>query len=163
MIVVSNTSPLANLAAVGRLHLLADLYGTILIPVGVQLELQRGEQRGDHLPFLSSTQWLITRPVSESFLQTLAPYSLDLGETQAIGLALELKADILLIDERKGRQAAKSLGLRVAGTLGTLIAAKRRGLIFAVQPVVDELIQKCGFRVKDTLYEYVLRQAGERD
>lgn len=78
-----------------------------------------------------------------------------------MGLALYLRAELLLIDERLGREAAKSLSVRTAGVLGTLLVAKQKGLIAAVHPILRSLVQQAGFRVSNTLYEYVLHQAGE--
>jgi predicted nucleic acid-binding protein len=54
--------------------------------------------------------------------------NLDLGEREAISLGLRVSADVLLLDERRGRQAARDRGLAVAGTLGVLDLADRRGL-----------------------------------
>lgn len=88
---------------------------------------------------------------------------LDRGEAEAIALALELKAEELLIDERLGRREANRLGVPIIGVLGILLVAKRRTLINAVQPVVDALISKAGFRVSLQLYEQVLQAAGEKD
>lgn len=86
---------------------------------------------------------------------------LDAGEANAIALALELQADDLLIDERLGRQEAVRLGLSIIGILGILLVAKQRSLIPQVQPVMDALINKAGFRVSTQLYQRVLALAKE--
>ena len=90
-------------------------------------------------------------------------YNLDIGEAEAIALALELKADELLIDERLGRREAVRLGLSITGVLGVLLIAKNRGLIAKVQPIIDALILQANFRISRQLYEEVLQTANELD
>ena len=117
MHVVSNTSPLSNLAISGRLDLLKHRYGMVRIPPAVAQELA-GLSHPDGKARLAAAQtagWLeldstATGPV-------LLPFPLDTAETAAIALALALKADLLLIDEKRGRAAAKHVGLPVAGLL----------------------------------------------
>lgn len=86
---------------------------------------------------------------------------MNVGEAEAIALAIEVEATRLLIDERLGRQAATDLGLRITGVLGILLAAKRQELITAVQPVMDDLATQAGFRISSQLYVDVLNVAGE--
>ncbi len=78
-----------------------------------------------------------------------------------IACAIDLNASLLLIDEQHGRTVAQRLGLRVIGLLGVLIEAKHRGLIPAVRPLLDALINRAGFWVTRDLYVQVLRAAAE--
>jgi predicted nucleic acid-binding protein len=76
-------------------------------------------------------------------------------------IAHELHADLLLIDESRGRSIAAQEGIRTIGLLGVLIEAKSMKLIGAVRPLMDELKVKARFRIKDELYNEVLKLAGE--
>jgi predicted nucleic acid-binding protein len=82
------------------------------------------------------------------------------GESEAISLALEIGAQWVILDERPARRLAQALGLPVIGTLGVLLASKRRGLLPAVRPCVDALVN-FGFHISPGLYDLVLADAGE--
>ncbi|PZO45944.1 MAG: DUF3368 domain-containing protein [Phormidesmis priestleyi] len=165
MIVVSDPSPLSGLAIVGQLPLLHALYGQLVIPAAVASELRRGGQEDPRIAPVLALSWLEIksspnhRLISE--LQTI--YKLDKGESEAISLALELKADALLIDERLGRREASRLGLSITGMLGVLLVATKQRLVSAVRPIVDALISEAGFRISSQLYREVMAAAGEED
>ena len=84
-----------------------------------------------------------------------------MARQKPIALAIELKADLVLIDERLGRNIASRFGQKCIGILGMLMEAKHRGIIASVKPVVDDLITAAGFWVRNDLYLKVLREAGE--
>jgi predicted nucleic acid-binding protein len=160
MIVVSNTSPISNLAAIGQLELLQQLYGNIIIPPAVYQELINS---GDAEPATLAVQtldWIQTQPVSDRVLLETLQTNLDPGEAEAITLAVEINAERLIIDERRGRNEAIQLGLQVTGILGIALAAKQEGLIPLVQPILDDLRANT-FWIRDALYAEVLRLAGE--
>jgi predicted nucleic acid-binding protein len=94
-------------------------------------------------------------------LVTALQAELDEGEAEAIALAIQLKAHLLLLDERRGRAVASRLGLRFIGLLGVLVEAKQKGYISRVKPLLDHLIAKAGFWVSHQLYARVLREVGE--
>ncbi|WP_242059364.1 MULTISPECIES: hypothetical protein [Nostoc] len=111
MIIVSDTSPINNLAAINHLHLLQQLYGTVLIPEAVYRELT-----DPNFPVAGATEvqtfiWIQTRPVQDRILVEALSNELDIGEAEAIALAVEMKTDQVLIDERRGRMVATSLNL----------------------------------------------------
>jgi len=86
---------------------------------------------------------------------------LDSGEAESIVLALELEAEVLLIDERLARQTAHHLGLHYVGLIGVLLEAKRKGLTPRIEPLLNALRSQAGFRISNELYTRVLRDEGE--
>jgi hypothetical protein len=159
MIVVSDTSPILSLALIGRLELLHELYGTLVIPEAVRSELVATAQDGAQE--IAQAAWIIPRPIETDVLLKLLLREVDRGEAEAIGLAVHLKADVLLIDERKARHLAADLELGVVGLLDVLPDAKQRGLITSVKPVLDDLVTRARFRVSRKLYQRTLFTAGE--
>ena len=161
MIIVSDTSPINNLAAINHLHLLQQLYGTVLIPEAVYRELT-----DPNFPVAGAIEvqtfiWIQTRPVQDRTLVEALSNELDIGEAEAIALALETKAEQVLIDERRGRMVAARLNLGYTGILGILVEAKSQRLIAAVKPLLDALINQAGFWVAEPLYKRVLQLVDE--
>lgn len=111
---------------------------------------------------MQSASWVEVRQVAnrEVINRLCNEVRLDPGESEAIALALELKADLLLIDERRGRAEANRLGLRITGLLGILVEAKQN-LITAVKPLINALIATSQFRVSSALYNQILKMVGE--
>jgi predicted nucleic acid-binding protein len=161
MIVVSDTSALSNLALVDHLWLLEAIYQIVIIPDAVAAELLVASH--PKIPAILQLNWIQTQSLNSSQLadQLQQERGLDVGEANAIALALELQADDLLMDERLGRQEAIRLGLSIVGILGILLVAKQRNLIPQVRLVMDELINQAGFRVSVQLYQRVLALAEE--
>lgn len=158
MIVVSNTSPITNLAAVGRLDLLQQLYGKVLIPQAVCDEMWIGQPGAKEIQSLS---WIEIKQVINRPLVNALSLELNKGEAEVIALGIELGVDLLLLDERKGRVLASRLGLKFIGLLGLLLEAKHKRFIPIVKPVLDDLIIKAGFWVSNQLYTCILQTAGE--
>lgn len=151
MKVVSNSTPLIAFYQLGMLHLLKDLFGQIIIPPAVQAEVFLLRPMPD---------WITVRPLSQPIPEPLQKAGLGEGEREAITLALELNADLLLMDERAGRKMAEQFGLKITGTLGLLLAAKQRGLIAEVKPMVEKLLY-FGFYASEDLVRLILNMAGE--
>ncbi len=161
MTVASNTSPIFYLSTIGQLDLLRQLYGKIVIPTAVFNEITNVGNTDASAALVPTLSWIQTRSVANQELVNTLKTELDLGEAEAIALAVELNVDRLLIDERLGRSAATRLGLQVTGVLGIFIAAKRKNLIQEVKPLLDALIEQVGFWVDEQLYAEVLQAVGE--
>jgi hypothetical protein len=158
--VVSNTSPIINLASVGLLDLLPQIYTTITIPQAVYTEVTVTGRGQPGAAEAEAAAWVVVQPVTNTALvQTLLQH-VNPGEAEAIALSVECSARVLLIDERKGRALAAHYGIAVTGLLGVLTIARQRGLMTAVKPTLDDL-RRVGFWIDQRLYEYVLHQVGE--
>ena len=154
------TRPLISLAAVGQLDLLRRLYSDVVIPLAVHREVTLFPDTSGALA-LHAASWIRVQAVADRTLVEALSLTLDSGEAEAIALAVETESELLLIDERRGREVATRMGRRVVGVLGVLIDAKKHGHLSAVRPVLDALIVEAGFRVGHELKERVLDAAGE--
>ncbi|TVQ58320.1 MAG: DUF3368 domain-containing protein [Spirulina sp. DLM2.Bin59] len=161
MIIVSNTSPISNLASVGQLSLLQEIYGTILIPSAVREELLDERAGETVITAVQAATWLEVHSVQNQKLVAELITRINIGEAEAIALAVEVGARRLLIDERLGRQSAKNVGLKITGVLGILLFAKRLNLISAVQPIMNDLTTQANFRISSQLYADILSEANE--
>jgi predicted nucleic acid-binding protein len=149
---VANSSPLIALQQIGQLDLLRALFGDIAMPPAVAAEITPS------IPTIPG--WLRIQPLAQPLAAHVLQAALGAGESEALSLAVELTAARAVIDERAARRVAEGMGIPVIGTLGMLLLAKRRGLIPAVRPLIDDLLRH-DFRVADDLLENVLRSAGE--
>ena len=163
MIVVRNTSPLTNLAATGQFSLVHQLYRRLHIAEGVWEELNATGRHWPGRDEIARADWIERHTVLNQALVTALRRDLDRGEAETIALALELNADLVLLDEREGRHAAQRLELRVTGVVGILLEAKSQGIIGAVLPHLDALRHKAGFYLSEPVYQAALAAAGESD
>jgi uncharacterized protein len=150
--VVADTSPLIAVHQLGQLSLLQRIFGEIYVPPAVAREVNPG------MPALPS--WIVVRTLAQPIALEILCASLGAGESEALSLALEVKAELVVVDDRPARRLALNLGLPVAGTAGVLVRAKRLGFIPEVRPLLDEIIRR-GFRLSPAIREKALADAGE--
>lgn len=153
MMVVSDTSCVSNLLTVGQADLLPRLFGEVIIPPAVAHELRRFH--ADLPDFLT-----VSAPSDTARLAQLSR-ELDAGEAEAICLARELKADRLLIDEKRGRAVALREGLAIIGVVGVLLTARQKGLIPSVTILLHRLECEAGFRLSPSVKAAALAAVGE--
>ncbi len=161
MTVVSNTSPITNLAGIGQLDLLHQLYSTVTIPQAVYNEMAGIGRTVPGTLEVQTLPWIETQSVSDLNQVVSLRTVLDQGEAEAIALALELDAELLIIDESPGRAISRQYGINIIGVLGVLLEAKRQGLIVAIKPLMDQLINEVEFWLSRQVYEIVLQAADE--
>ena len=160
MIVVSDASPLIGLASIGRLDLLRDVFERVLVPEAVYQEAVHDIGRPGAEAVLDAA-WIIRHEVTNRVLVEALALDVDVGESEAIALALEVNADLIVVDDKGGRSVAEAVGLRTIGVLGVIVLAKQRGLIEHGRPIIDALLTRTAFRVSASLVERVLRTMGE--
>lgn len=153
MIVVSDTSPINYLILIEEIDLLPQLFGQIIVPQAVLDELQKTgtpeqvKNRIDLRPV-----WLKAHNAT-AIEQTIM---LGAGEREAISLAKELNADLVLIDDKKARKLALERGLKVAGTINILDSASKRGLVELAEAV--QKLKQTNFRVAPDLLAELLKK-----
>ena len=152
MPVISNSSPLIALTQIGRLDLLRRLYPCVSIPPAVAREVEPTVAK---LP-----DWVVVRELTHPLQPSTVSGSIGPGEREVISLGLELGAALLILDEQPARRLATSLGLRVIGTVGLLMAGKERGFLAKIRPELDRLLAVRFFMDQD-LYDRVIAQSGE--
>ncbi|WP_414545840.1 DUF3368 domain-containing protein [Nostoc sp. CCY0012] len=160
MIIVSDTTPISELAKVEHLDLLPKIFGKVLITHGIFNELQVGQHPAAE--FVQNLSWIeVVKVENQQVVEELQKsFNLHLGESEAIALAEEIGASQLLIDEKAARKVAMARKLPLIGTVGILLLAKRRGLLDSVKDILDEMQVK-GTRISDRLYLQVLTLAEE--
>lgn len=152
--IVSNTSPLIVLKRAGAIKFLTEIFQEIRVPSAVWAELKVKEEE-----FFRGMRELRVEEVGDSLLVEALTLTVDLGEVEAITLALETDAP-LLIDDLKGRRVARRMGVKIIGSLGVLALAKNRGLVGSVKPYVERLLDE-GYYLSKRLIEEFLKAIGE--
>jgi uncharacterized protein len=159
--VLCNTSPLQYLHQLELLEVLRDLAGRVIVPPAVVRELAAGKTRGLNLPDVSALDWVEVR-LPGSLPAVPLVTDLGAGETEVLALALECPDPLVILDDGLARRVATALGIKVRGSLGVLLDAKRAGYLQAVAPLLDQL-DSLGFRLDVRTRAAVLHAAGEAE
>jgi|SRR5687767_836666 len=158
-LVVSDTSPIRALHHAGLVDVLRRLYGTVLVPPAVATELATPPPPFPGIDVRAFSFVVIRAPADARRVQQLLSV-LDIGEAEAIALAIEVQTATLLIDEFAGRSVAAAAGVPHIGVLASW-RAKTEGLIGAIRPLLDRLRIQLKFRVSNRLYEQYLQSVSE--
>lgn len=160
MQVVSDTSPVSNLAIIGRLELLRRLHAEVIIAPAAADELARLRHTEGRTAVESALAagWLRIAPLPLA-LATIP--GLHAGEMESIALALAEPGTLLLMDESEGRAAARTRGIALSGAVGVLIAARKKGWIPAVKPELLALRSQARFFLSAKFFAEVLAAVGE--
>lgn len=159
-VVVSNSSPIINLSKIDCLFLLEKIFKKIIIPHAVYDELVvKGSEKefSDKIESLIDNKVLIVNEVKDKPLVKALNKDLDSGESEAIALAIEKNADLIILDEIEAREIASIYNINKTGFIGVLIKAKEMNLIKSIKKYLDLAIQK-GFWINETLYEKIIHQ-----
>ncbi|MEW6487227.1 MAG: DUF3368 domain-containing protein [Thermodesulfobacteriota bacterium] len=156
---VFNASPLIFFSRGGHLELLRAVVGGVLVPEPVAAEIRRRGPRDPTSAALTSELWLQVVPApapSEAILQ----WGLGPGESAVLALCERNPRRVAVIDDLAGRKCASSLGIPVRGTLGIVLVAKRRGLVPAARPVLEDLL-RAGMYLSRRVLDEALTRVGE--
>ena len=154
--VIVNTTPMIMLTDVGQFDLLRKLYGEIIIPRAVLEEIK--SQPAKRLT--ASSDWIKIGKVANKDDRGLFRARLHAGEVEVMLLAQEQNADLVIMDDNAAKKTAKFMGLKVTGSLGVLLRAKREGHIQEIKPIIRAMAAD-GFYIDEKTKRYVLDAAKE--
>jgi predicted nucleic acid-binding protein len=160
-LVIADTGPINYLLLIGHIEILPALFEKVILPSAVKDELANPDTP------LSVREWIADAPSwvevrhTTSLLTDGSIAELGPGETEAIALAAELHADLLLMDDRRGVVAALKKGLTVTGTMGLLARAAEQGII-DLADAFDRL-KRTNFRYRQETMDILLREAAQSD
>lgn len=160
-LVICNTTPVINFAETGRLDVLAELFGEVVLPRAVVQELTAKRHRFPAAAAAWRSAPFRVREVPEGSADRYLGATLHPGECACLALAAAAPNSLLILDDVAARDAAVVSGYAVTGTLGCLLEAKKAGIIAAVAPLLDALAVRARFWTSKPLRAAVLRKAGE--
>lgn len=153
--VVSNSTPIIALLRIGRLGILEELYGEVIIPKAVHEEVTVKDASA-----LDGFGWIDVRDIANIAAKEAFAATLHDGEVEVMLLAKEIGAGLIIMDDGLARKHARYLNLTVTGTVGVLLRAKQNGIINEIRPALDDLVRQ-GFYISNDVLREVLRLAGE--
>jgi len=157
---ICNTGPIVALSMIDRIDILRHLFELVAVPEAVHKEILEGGPINAGLLNYRKAKWIKVMTLSNP-IDPLLRTSLDDGEAAVIGLARELNANLVLIDERKARKIARTIyGLHAIGSARVLVEAKRHGLLDNVG-VALQAMRDGGYWIGDSIVDAALKQAGE--
>lgn len=159
MIVISDTTPLISFLKIKRLDLLKTLFEIVQIPKSVFAELTENIKYRDEAEIIKNSMFIhVIDDIDENYVSLLRRSAgLDLGESEAIYLADNKKADLLLMDEARGREVAIRMGIKIMGTIGILGLAYETSLISKEEiKQAIEILRDSGRHISERLYEQLL-------
>jgi predicted nucleic acid-binding protein len=159
--IVSNSSPIINLAVIGRLELLKKFWGRIIIPEAVYQEIVIDGGDRAEVQEIKNANWIVVEAITDRNLVLALSQKLDKGESEAIALAIEKKADLILLDETDAREVADMYDLKKTGVLGILTRAKVENEIESLKEEISLLQEKANFWLRESLIKNVLEKVGE--
>ena len=158
--VIVNSTPIIALSSIDCLHLLKELYGTIIIPSAVNAEIGAKSKSKAQNQLETFTDWIQVMEISNTSHKQTFRTQLHEGEVEVMILGQELSSDLLIIDDYLAREYAKYLGFNVIGTVGIILLAKSKRLTHEVKPLIDKLISN-GIYLSNRLYSEILKIAKE--
>lgn len=162
-LIICNTSPLINLAETGLLDLLDGLPGSVCIPPAVREELGAKSELFPHAAQAAASGRFALRAPADGLLVRSFATTLHRGEAECLALGMEHPGALLILDDLSARAAASANGLPFTGTLGILAAAKSKGALPLLAPVLRELRIRARFWISPRLERAILQSAGELD
>lgn len=161
MKVVVNATPIIALSRIRKLELLHKIYGKVFIAKEVFAETVEFARGKPDVGAIKSSSFLEVTEVKNILGVEMLLTELDRGESETIVLAKEINADLVIMDEKLGREIAESKGLKITGTVGVLIEAKYRKLIPSVREYLD-LLRNKGVWVSTELYNRIVKELKEQ-
>ena len=158
--VICNSSPLIHLSKAGQLSLLRDFFQEIFVPEEVLMESVENSCGAQDAEDIRRAAWIHPIAIKDRDLKKALRITIDEGEAAVIVLALEQKADLVLMDDYDGRAMAREYNLKVIGTIGILLKAKLEGRTPSLKDSLDTL-KKNGFWLGEELYTRLIKEANE--